>query len=152
MINYQLNHTSYTDILTHLQACDHLFPGSLSSRVELATYSDKIFNKAQRFEAWNQDELVGLIAAYHNDEKQLVYITSVSVLEVFAGQGIAKQLLTYVINFAKENNTSTIELEVHKTNEKALTLYESNGFVEIQTEENTEMKKLVYFVSRNEEK
>jgi ribosomal protein S18 acetylase RimI-like enzyme len=151
-MNYQLNHSSNNQILSHLQACDHLFPGSLSSRVELGAYADKIFNKAQSFEAWNQDELVGLIAAYHNDEKQLVYITSVSVLEDFAGQGIAKQLLKHVIDFAKENNASTIELEVHKTNEKALTLYQSNGFIESLTEENTEMKKLIYFVARNEEK
>lgn len=151
-MNYQLNHSSCKQILSHLQACDHLFPGSLSSRVELGSYSDKIYNKAQRFEAWNKDELVGLIAAYHNKEKHLVYITSVSVLEVFAGQGIAKQLLTHVIDFAKENNASTIELEVHKTNEKALALYQSNGFIESHTEENTEMKKLIYFVARNEEK
>jgi ribosomal protein S18 acetylase RimI-like enzyme len=152
MINYQLNESTFEDIHTHLEACDHLFPGTLSSRVNLYEYSQKLFDKSFRFEAWYEHVLVGLIACYLNTDERMVYITSVSVVDDFAGKGIANQLLQNVKDFAVDNNTEKISLEVHNINSRAIALYQKHGFVNSSKDESLNMLKLVYFVPRNEKK
>lgn len=148
MIRYHQNQSSQLDILTHLQNCDHLFPNSLSSRVNLSDYATKLHEKAIRFEAWDENKLVGLIAAYHNSEKHFFYITSVSVEENYSKQGIAQNLLEQTIHAAEELHATSIELEVHEVNTKAIGLYVKNGFSESDEKKDSDMKKLMYFVNR----
>lgn len=44
------------------------------------------------------------------------------------GHGLGRILLRHMIDYARENNASTIELEVHTTNMHAYTLYFNHGF------------------------
>ena len=81
-VKYQSNKASEVEIAEHLSRCDADFVPLLSSRVEIKNYAKKIINKATRFEAWSGDTLLGLVAAYYNDqEKRIAYITSISVLK-----------------------------------------------------------------------
>ncbi|MEM4335439.1 MAG: GNAT family N-acetyltransferase [Candidatus Anstonellales archaeon] len=49
------------------------------------------------------------------------------VLEDFRGQGIGKQLLSFVVNLAEKSH-KTIYLKVRKNNHAAVSLYKSFGF------------------------
>ena len=134
MIEYLLNTASAAEIAKHLLHCDADFIPPLSSRVDINNYAQKLASKATKFEAWSGGRLVGLVAAYCNDqENRLAYITSVSVLKEWMGQGIAANLLKQCITHAKDAGMQQISLEVASNNQPAMGLYEKNGFVAGQT-------------------
>lgn len=121
------------DIARHLTACDSQFIPPLSGRVEIDTYAHKIAARAMRFEAWEQDDLIGLVAAYFNSEQGVAFITSVSVLPSHQNRGIASTLLNQCIARVEAHGLHRLELEVDKSNTGALALYGKKGFA-IDTE------------------
>ena len=134
MVEYLLNKASELEIAKHLLHCDADFIPPLSNRVDINNYAQKIASRATKFEAWSGDTLVGLVAAYCNDqENRLAYITSISVLREWMGQGIAANLLKQCITHAKDSGMRQISLEVASNNQPAIGLYEKNGFVAGQT-------------------
>lgn len=129
-IEYRINTASPADIAEHLLCCDVDFLPRLSSRVDINDYAKKIASRAMRFEAWLDNSLIGLVAAYCNDqEKRIAYITSVSVLKAYTGKGIAAKLIKQCIEHAQVTEMRQISLEVARDNVPAINLYEKNGFV-----------------------
>jgi ribosomal protein S18 acetylase RimI-like enzyme len=129
-IEYHLNKASVVEIAEHLTRCDADFVPTLSLRVEINSYAQKIASKAMRFEAWSGGTLVGMVAAYCNDyEKRIAYLTSVSVLRAWTSQGIAARLVGQCIEYAKASGMRQISLEVARDNTRATTLYGKIGFV-----------------------
>jgi ribosomal protein S18 acetylase RimI-like enzyme len=131
MVVYALNKATEAEICNHLSSCDAEFVRDLTERgVDIAEYGKKIHTRAVRFEAWSDDVLVGLVAAYCNDlTKQMAYITSVSVLNQWQGKGIAAQLIRRSIEHAESLGMKGISLEVAGDNMPAIGLYEKYGFV-----------------------
>lgn len=131
---YKIESAEVKDVLAHLIKCkDNFIPG-LDETVDIPAYSKKIAENSVTFEAWLNDELIGLIAAYINDEKKhTAFITNVSLIKEFSGRGIASQLLTDCINFAKDQNFKEIVLEVNSSSRQALKLYEKFHFSEKAT-------------------
>lgn len=129
-VEYLLNKASAAQIADHLLCCDDDFVSSLSGRVDIKGYAQKIINKATRFEAWSGDTLVGLVAAYCNDqETRIAYITSVSVLKEWSAKGIAARLMAQCVKNAKVSGMRQISLEVANGNTPAINLYEKSGFI-----------------------
>jgi ribosomal protein S18 acetylase RimI-like enzyme len=129
-IEYHLNRASVAEIAEHLTRCDADFVPTLSLRVEINSYAQKLASKAMRFEAWSGGTLVGLVAAYCNDEeKRIAYLTSVSVLRAWTGQGIAARLVAQCVEYAKASGLRQISLEVARDNTRATALYGKTGFV-----------------------
>ena len=128
LIQYSENKASQNDIFEHLKWCNEQFIPKLSEKVTILDYSKKIFEKAICFEAFDNQVLVGLVAAYNNTENNFLFITNVSVIKQNIGQGIAKQLIKNSIDFAQKNNINSIQLEVDKNNSKAIQLYEKMNF------------------------
>lgn len=117
-------------VVAHLQACDKSFVPVLSGRVNIAEYGKKIAEHALCFEAWSDGELVGLVATYCNaTDRQLAYITSVSILPSWQGRGIATRLLETCVNYVHELGFAYVELEVALVNEPAIALYKKHEFV-----------------------
>ncbi len=73
----------------------------------------------------------GFIMIWHNDN--FGQIIDLAVKPNYQNQGIGKALITYGLNFLKELNVNEISLEVRKSNEKAIHLYQTFGFT-IQNE------------------
>jgi len=124
---------SEKDIYNHLFKCKYNFIPPLDEYVNIDIYSQKIHQNAITFEAWSTDTLVGLVAAYFNDQKgHIGFITNVSVVNDFMGMGIASILLNKCINYAKNNNYKNVVLEVSEKNKKAIHLYKKLGFKEFE--------------------
>ncbi|MEO8119439.1 MAG: GNAT family N-acetyltransferase [Rhodoferax sp.] len=129
-VEYLANRASETQIAEHLLCCNADFVPTLSERVEIRDYAQKIASNATRFEAWSNGTLVGLVAAYCNDhEARIVHITSVSVLREWAGKGIAAKLMNQCNEYAKTAGMWRISLEVAAHNAPAIKLYEKCGFI-----------------------
>jgi len=129
-VKYSLNRASEQEIAKHLLHCDMYFLPPLSARVEIKDYAKKIQGNATRFEAWLDGRLVGLVAAYCNDQKNFItYITSVSVLRETTGKGIAACLMKRCIEHAKSLGMKQICLEVACDNAAAIGLYKKLNFI-----------------------
>jgi ribosomal protein S18 acetylase RimI-like enzyme len=128
-IQYKQKKASASNILCHFSNCKKNFIDRLEERVDLEEYSQKIADKCITFEAWDDDILIGLVAAYFNDINHVFgYITSVSTIEKHSGKGIASNLLTTCIEYACKNSFKKISLEVSNLNLAAIKLYKKHRF------------------------
>lgn len=128
-IQYAQGTASEEDIFFHLHKCNKDFIPPLDNKVNIKEYAAKIFEKAITFEAWDNNIMVGLVAAYFNDlENKTGYITSVSIIRTYRGIGIAHNLLNNCITHAGLNNFKSICLEVSALNNQAVLIYKKIGF------------------------
>jgi ribosomal protein S18 acetylase RimI-like enzyme len=133
-VEFGLNRASEVQIAEHLTRSDADFVPPLSGRVAISDYARKIAKLAERFEAWSEGTLIGLVAIYCNDLKtRVAHITSVSVLNQWTGKGIASQLMEQSIDHAKAAGMRKIVLDVAKENVPAISLYEKYGFIAGET-------------------
>jgi ribosomal protein S18 acetylase RimI-like enzyme len=129
LVEYSTGRAAETDIRAHLTQCDSAFIPTLSSRVDIGGYARRIVDGAQCFEAWSNDELIGLVAVYCNDPgKRTAFITSVSVMPAWQGKRIASRLIAQCIAHVHGLGFENMELEVGGNNEAAIALYAKHGF------------------------
>jgi RimJ/RimL family protein N-acetyltransferase len=72
----------------------------------------------------------------------IAYLGGLAVHPEFSGKGVGTKMLQEIIAFAKEKGFLRIELSVATFNEKAIRLYEKNGF-----EKEGVLRKLTHLVS-----
>jgi ribosomal protein S18 acetylase RimI-like enzyme len=128
-LEFLTNRADINQIALHLWACDKCFVPPLSRRLMIDDYACKLVERSIRFEAWQNDELIGLVAAYCNDpDKQVAFITNVSVLGQWQFKGIATRLVKSCIEYAKELQFMRMELEVDIKNSGAAKFYKKMNF------------------------
>ena len=137
IVVYKTKTADAQNIYTHLNACKDNFIPALDKTVDIAAYSKKIAENCITFEAWINNNLAGLIAAYFNDpENTAGFITNVSILKTYAGKGLASALLKNCISYGIENKFKEINLEVYDKNEGAIRLYKKFDFYQSATKNN----------------
>ncbi|WOK06294.1 GNAT family N-acetyltransferase [Imperialibacter roseus] len=126
---FRINTALWTDIANHLNDCKENFSPCLDTKVNINEYANKIRSNAVTFEAWAQDRLVGLVAAYFNDDTHGIgYITNVSTVKAYFGMGVAGNLLSNCIEYGKVRNYHKIGLEVNCQAKPAIHLYKKHNF------------------------
>ena len=142
-IEFREGTATVADIQTHLAGCDGNFSPRLSLKVDIGEYSRKLIAKAQTFEAWFGDALVGLVAVYLNDrDTRNGFITNVSVAKEFMGLGIASALLDRCLDRSRQEGMDAIGLEVSAESREAIRLYEKLGFLQLERQEEIVLMKL----------
>ncbi|MCP5182205.1 MAG: GNAT family N-acetyltransferase [Pseudomonadales bacterium] len=102
--------------------------------MNIDAYAVKLTENAARFEAYHHAELVGLVAAYCNDDsRRVAHISNVSVLRQWQGKGVAQQLLRTCLQHAMELGFERIELQVGVDSAGAIRLYARAGFRRMET-------------------
>ncbi|WP_412560010.1 GNAT family N-acetyltransferase [Winogradskyella sp. MIT101101] len=137
MISYKFNRATKEQIEIHLQIASEEFSPPLSTYVSITEYASKIRAKSNTFEAWDSNDLIGLIAAYDNKNLKSAYITNVSLHKPYKKQGIAKALLNKCINHCKSLKIEKIDLEVYKSNQNAVNFYKKHNFSITETRKKT---------------
>lgn len=127
-LDFRIDTSDSGEIERHLHACDHKFHPSLSSRVDIPSYSAKLAANARCVEAWDGSELVGLVAGYINANSRELFISNVSVLEPQSGQGLATRLMRLALDDAGSRGCDTARLEVSEGAAAANRLYKTLGF------------------------
>jgi ribosomal-protein-alanine N-acetyltransferase len=126
---YRHNAADEQSVLRHLIQCDASFEPPLSSRVSLDQYAMKLARFADRFEAWSEEQLVGLVAAYLNEQPTKPgFISSVSVLPSYRTKSIGAGLLTHCLRTARTKGFDVVELDVASSDERAQRTYRRLGF------------------------
>lgn len=145
-IVYRIETATNGEIRDHLLKCNDDFLPLLSERVNIDEYAKKIFEKSVTFEAWSDNFLVGLVAAYFNDDEHKVgFISDVSLVKDYVGMGIASELTNQCIKYAKQHDFKEIKLEVYKDNNSAIHLYKKFGFKNSGKKGNNMSMKLINF-------
>jgi GNAT superfamily N-acetyltransferase len=128
-IVYTENNSSQSAIKAHLEKCNDRFLPSLDTRVDIGSYSSKLFKKSHRIEAWCEDILVGLLAFYVDENSDgMVFITNVSVDQSVGSMGLGSNLMRRCIAFADSEGIRYLTLQTDERNHSALGLYERHGF------------------------
>jgi len=126
---YSVNRSSASEITAHLLRADAGFEPTLSSRIDIPAYAQKLHDRAVRFEAWMGEVLVGLVASYCNEaDGGKAFVSNVSVWSECQGQGIGGRLMRQCIENVRCLEVGQIELEVDKRSLPAIALYQKLGF------------------------
>ena len=121
---------SKDDLLLFLQKVDSLFPINLSDKTDLNILAEKFISLGTVFYVYDNNDIVGLIAGYNNDDvNHCAYISVLAVLPNYQGKGYASKLISDFTNDCINKNIKRIELFTHKSNENAIKMYKKNGFV-----------------------
>ncbi len=130
-LTFDKNRADAHAISAHLRSCDALFVPPLSARVDLLAYGVKLTTHAVLFEAWAESALVGLVAGYANaPDRQDSFVTNVSVLPDWHGQGIASRLLDAFVDHARVAGFARVVLSVDARNDRARSLYRKHGLID----------------------
>lgn len=97
--------------------------GQITEMIEDSTYIVNVF-----------EDILGYISAKIILDE--IEICNLAVFSQNQGQGIGKNLVLDLIDTAKKRNCTKIHLEVRKSNEKAILLYEKCGFMKIGIRKN----------------
>ncbi|MDY0029181.1 MAG: GNAT family N-acetyltransferase [Pseudobdellovibrionaceae bacterium] len=132
-LSYTQNESRMWHLVSHFQSLDKAFKDELLARTSIEEYTVKLVEKSCRYEVWDQDRLVGILAVYFNRERMpFVYISNISVLSDYQGKGIAKTLLSKLVDYARKSGLLYVELEVSADNNRAQAFYRKQGFVEAE--------------------
>lgn len=127
-----------------MKKCDGLFVPNLSSYVDVEIYAEKLFDKAQRIECFETNELLALLAFYVNLENSFCFITNISVDEKLKGKKVGDALILKLVEFCLKNNINQIQLEVRKENSKAISFYKKHNFTLLKENiDNFEFQKII---------
>lgn len=122
--------SSVSEIYDILITFKDVFPRSLDRRVgNLVEYANKLLQNAKVFVAKKNDCSVGFIAYYVNrPETKFSYLTLIAVHTDYQRQGIARRLVEYYEDDARNNNFLYSKLEVDANNISAINLYKNMGY------------------------
>ena len=135
----RVNTATAMQIAGHLHLGESDFVEHLMRQVNIERYAAKIKKYGCTFEAWSDNQLIGLVAAYLNKEKRTGFITNVSVLPGWQSCGIGDELLRNSILYLEEAGVEQIAIEVLSIREKAIRLYSKHGFIISSSEQDTLM-------------
>lgn len=117
------------EIINFLKKCNNDFPVSITSRVNINTYVEKVMNFGEIVLAVENNRIAGLIFFYNNDKNLCIgYVTLLCVDCDFRNQGIGKKLLVRALDKMKKEGMSLCELSTNEDNKKAINLYTGYGF------------------------
>lgn len=137
-IVYSVNRSSVANIAAHIMHADTTFEPCISSRINISVYAHKLHDRAVRFEAWLDEELVGLVASYCNQPAGCeAFVTSVSVWPEWQRKGIANQLMRQCIEHVQSLGFVQIELKVNEHSLPAIALYHKLGFNTLRSSDST---------------
>ena len=133
-----------------MKQCSADFIPPLDAKVNMQEYAAKLFENAVTFEAWDDNVLVGLIAAYFNDETHKTgYITSVSTTRAYRNKGIVSHLLKHCFNYARQFHFKRIDLNVSELSHRAVFVYKKAGFRVV--EKSNDLLKMQYNLDLQED-
>lgn len=122
-----ISNINQDSIREFLWSCDKDFIPRLSQRIEINTYSKKIYEYANVYCVIVSEQIRAMCAIYLNNEKE-GFITSFNVVKTSQNNGYGTILMQYVLNEAKKQKYTTVALKVDCNNQKAINFYKKNLF------------------------
>lgn len=117
------------EIQALLQEIDGDFEPRLSSTVDIAEYSRKLYKNATIFSVHDSGRLIAMHAVYcNNTVDKIAYGTMLAVSKSHRIYGLGPNLIKATIDYLKKKSFKTFKLEIYKTNPRVITFYKLLGF------------------------
>ena len=142
-----MNNISINKLFTFLVDVDSDFNPTLSSQVDLNTYSERLLRDANLMVEFDDNgNIIALVVIYVNEPNNPnAYIPLVAVAKVHRRKGFAKKLVLKAIDVAKQHKKTVVG--IHTNNAFAYKMYKKIGFIDVKGEENKSgHQKLKYFL------
>ncbi len=126
-----MKNTNFTQqqIYDFLLAIDKDYPTPISDKVELFSYSEKLYEKAHVNTVIKNNKIVSLVAGYtENITNNIAFIALVGTLSDYRGKGYAQKLINEFIYDCRKLKINGIHLYAVKENTAAISMYEKIGF------------------------
>jgi L-phenylalanine/L-methionine N-acetyltransferase len=125
-------------------------PYLLYEQMDLKTFIQTIEALIENHEIFileNKNISVGMckLIQHQHRNSHCIYVGGIAIHPNHTGKGFGNNLMQEIILFAKERNKKRIELSVATQNEKAIVLYQKNGFVQEGI-----LKYYTHLISKNE--
>lgn len=135
----EIAHKTWPDVYGEILSAAQL-DYMLKAFYSVETLTDNMVNKGHHFIlAFEGDFCLGFASFQHDYlDKKVTRLHKIYLLPEAQGKGVGKLLVDAVANYAKENDSTVISLNVNRFN-KALTFYQKIGF-EIVGEEDIELE------------
>lgn len=119
---------SLEELKQSLREIDHDFVPSLSERVNIDEYAERMLSRAKFLIERDQNAVIkGIVAVYVDEEKSPNgFITHVATHKDYRNQGVAKRLVTRTMDYCRKAGKTGIDLCTY--NPVALSLYQKMGF------------------------
>lgn len=117
-----------------LYKVDKQFFPTLSERVTIKSYAEKLAKNAENIIVGNDGYDIGICSVYMNNTT--AFISSIAVIEKFYRRGIGKKMLDEVVAKCREKGCYSICLETCSGNSGALLFYKNYGFITIVKKDN----------------
>lgn len=139
MLKFSINLSDKHQIKDHLLRMDTDFQTTVNSRVDLDEYAEKVATKATRFELFDNENLVALIAGYINQEAQFIFVTLYSIEKEYRGTRTFLGLYGKLLKFIEERNANELVIkEIHAESDKdrhtQILVWKRLGFKELKRE------------------
>lgn len=122
--NIQDDSLKIKKLVCFLNEIDNDLPISLSSRVNIDQYAEKIYHNSEMCMRMDENNrIISLVSGYINSDTKIAYITIIGTLKDFRGKGITVDLLYDFEKKARQENMNEIVITTHVTNEAAISLY-----------------------------
>lgn len=117
------------EIQTLLNKIEGDFDPPLSSTMDIAEYSKKLYKNATIFSAHDNGQLVAMMAVYcNNTVDKIAFGTMLAVAESHRIYGLGPILIKTTISYLKKRSFKAFKLEIYKTNPRVITLYKRLKF------------------------
>lgn len=128
-IVYKQSSLTKDSLVFFLDKISEEYTPPLRTVVCLSDYAEKILQNGVIFEAWEGNNLIGIVAGYFNDiQNSFAFITLVYVIPERRKNNIGVHLMNNAISFAKERHLNNMHLSVKVDNSRAQTFYKKLGF------------------------
>lgn len=112
-----------------LKCINYDFPIPLNQKTNLNDYVKKIIKCGEIVVCQEENILKGVVLGYTNNlENSSAYISVVGIRKEFRGKHIGRRTVQMFIDICKQKNINTLSLYTHKSNIRAIGLYEALGF------------------------
>lgn len=119
-------------LINLLRNLNDLFIPPLSSYSNIDVYAQKLLLLAEVFVAEINNQDVGVVAVYANDnQSQCAYLSSIGVQQDYHNRGIGNSLLDAAVRAAMAKGMIKMRLEVSAQNLPSINMYKKYGFSEI---------------------
>ena len=116
------------ELINFLKELNALHSGRLIEQ-NINNYVEKVYKLATIHEIKKDGKIIAFIAYYDNDKKRnTAFLSILAIHTKFQNLGYGKLLLNEAVENLKQNNFERFDLEVLKSNIKAIKLYKKNGF------------------------
>ena len=78
---------------------------------------------------YNDDNIIGLVILDEEGKDQSYRFTDLFIADDYRNKGYGEQAVTAIIDHFLEKHAKSIRMQVHKTNEVAIHIYQKCGFV-----------------------